>query len=94
MYQGASELQKDFFKLMNKSIFDKTMENPRKRIRVDLVLAMNICQSHQIFNGDFVAIHSIKSQLKLIRPVYVRQAVLDLSKVQMYDFWYNEIKKQ
>ena len=48
--------------------------------------------SHKIFSRDLAAIHSTKSKLKLNRTVYVGQAVLDLSKHLMYDFWYNNIK--
>ena len=79
------------------------MENLRNRIRVDLVsssqedrlhklVADPAYISHKIFSGDLVAIHSSKSKLKLNCPVYVGQAVLDLSKHLMYDFWYNNIK--
>lgn len=32
-------------------------------------------------------------KVKLNKPVYVGQAVLDLSKLHMYDFWYSHIKK-
>jgi hypothetical protein len=100
---ARSDFEKDFFKLMNNSVFGKTMENLRRRIRVDLVrvsegdrirrlVANPAYLSHKIFAGDLVAIHSLKSRLKLNRPVYVGQAVLDLSKHLMYDFWYNHIK--
>ena len=34
---AASNLEKDFFKLMINSVYDKTMENLRKRINVRLV---------------------------------------------------------
>jgi len=95
--KATSEFEKDFFKLMNNSVYGKTMENLRKRIRVDLVRASENDRmrrlvadptylSHKIFNGDLVAIHSTKSKLKLIRPIYVGQSVLENSKLLMYDF--------
>ena len=98
----TSEFEKDF-KFANNAVFGKTMENLRKRIRVDLVSSLQedrLCKlvadlvyiSYKIFSGDLVAIHSTKSKLKLNRPVYVVQAVLDLSKHLMYDFGYNNIK--
>ena len=81
------------------------MENLRKRIRVDLVRASENDRmrrlvadpaylSHRIFDGDLVAIHSTKSKLKLNRPIYIGQPVLDNSKLLMYDFWYNHIKAE
>ena len=100
---AKSDFEKDFFKLANNAVFGKTMENLRKRIRVDLVsssqedrlrilVADPAYISRKIFSGDLVAVHSTKSKLKLNRPVYVGQTVLDLSKHLMYDFWYNNIK--
>jgi len=95
--KATSEFEKDFFKLMNNSVYGKTMENLRKRIRVDLVRASENDRmrrlvadptylSHKIFKGDLVAIHSTKSKLKLIWPIYVGQSVLENSKLLMYDF--------
>ena len=79
--KAASGFEKDLFKLMNNSVFGKTMENLRKRIRVDLVrvsendrmrrlVADPAYLSHRIFDGDLVAIHSTKSKLTLNRPIY------------------------
>ena len=100
---STSEFEKDFFKLMNNSVFGKTMENLRKRIRVDIARSDEVDRmrrlvadpaylSHKIFDGDLVAIHSSKTRLKLNRPIYVGQTVLDSSKHLMYDFWFNQIK--
>jgi hypothetical protein len=103
--KATSDFEKDYFKLMNCSVFGKTMENLRKRIRVDLVRVSETDRmrrlvadpayiSHKIFDGDLVAIHSLKSKLKLNRPGYTGLTVLDGSKRLMYDFWYNKIKAQ
>jgi hypothetical protein len=102
--KASSEFEKDFFKLMNNSVFGKTMENLRKRIRVDVVrgdennrmrrlVADPAYILHKIFSGDLAAVHSVKSTLKLNRPIYVGQAILDISKYRMYDFWYNHLKR-
>jgi len=80
--KAESDFEKDFFKLMNNSVFGKTTENLRKRIRVDLVRASENDRmrrlvvdpaylSHRIFDGDLVAIYSTKSKLKLNRPIYI-----------------------
>ena len=74
-------LEEDFFKLMNNSVIGKTMENLRKRIRVELVRSCEIDRmyrliadpvyiSHKIFDRDLVAIHSTKSKLLPNRPIY------------------------
>ena len=95
--------EKDFFKLMNNSMFGKTMENLRKRVDVRLVTDVNqfikltskpTFVSSKIFNKNLVAVHKIKETLKLNRPVYVGMCILDLSKTLMYYFHYNYIKKE
>jgi hypothetical protein len=99
----SSEFEKDFFRFMNNSVSGKTMENLRKRIRVDLVrgyesdkmhrlVADPACISHRVFGEDLAAIHSVKSKLKLNQPIYIVQTVLDISKYRIYDFWYNHLK--
>ena len=101
--QAKTSFEKDFFKLMNNSIFGKTMENLRKRVDVRLVTDVNqfikltskpTFVSSKIFNKILVAVHKIKETLKLNRPAYVGMCILDLSKTLMYDFHYNYIKKE
>ena len=101
--QAKNAFEKDFFKLMNNSVFGKTMENIRKRVDVRLVtdekklLKMTskpTYVSSKIFNENLVAVHKIKETLTLNRPAYVGMCILDLSKTLMYDFHYNYIKKK
>jgi hypothetical protein len=101
--KATSDFEKDFYKLMNNSVFGKTMENIRKRIDVQLVKTREACQklvnkpnfsSFKIFNSQLAAVHMKRTKLKFDKPIYVGQAVLDLSKILMYDFHYNTIKKK
>ena len=48
----------------------------------------------KIFNEKLVAVHKIKEALTLNRPAYEGMFILDLSKILMYDFHYNYIKKK
>ncbi|XP_078350639.1 uncharacterized protein LOC144635401 [Oculina patagonica] len=100
---SKNAFEKDFFKLMNNSVYGKTMENLRKRVDVRLVTNKNkllklaskpTYVSSKIFNENLVAVHKIKETLTLNRPSYVGMAILDLSKTLMYDFHYNYIKKK
>ena len=100
---AKNSFEKDFFKLMNNSVFGKTMENIRKRVDIRLVtdekklLKMTskpTFVSSKIFNENLVAVHKIKETLTLNRPAYVGMCILDLSKTLMYDFHYNYIKNK
>ena len=99
---AKNDFEKDFFKLMNNSVFGKTMENLRKRVDVRLVTdekkllkltSKPTYVSSKIFNENLVAVHKIKETLTLNRPAYVGMCILDLSKTLMYDFHYNYIKE-
>ena len=77
---AKNAFEKDFFKLMNNSVFGKTMENIRKRVDVRLVtdekkllkmVSKPTYVSSKIFNENLVAVHKIKETLTLNRPAYV-----------------------
>ena len=93
--------EKDFFKLMNNSVFGKTIENIRKRQNIKLVdnrkKAFKLTkqpnfESAVIFDENLIAVHMQKTEVYFNKPVYTGQAVLDLSKTLMFDFHYNYIK--
>ena len=101
--KARNDFEKDFFKLMNNSVFGKTMENIRNRSVIKLVtdkikakkLAAKPNFKHcHIFNEDLVAIHMKKTSLTFDKPVYLGMCILDLSKTLMFDFHYNYIKKK
>ena len=78
---AANSFEKYFFKLMNNSVFGKTMENLRKRISVKLVnnskdyvrcISKPSFISQKIFSKTFVAIHEIKPVFTLSKPIYFR----------------------
>ena len=101
--QAKNSFERDFLKLMNNSLFGKTMENLRKRVDVKLVTdekklmkltSKPIFVTSKIFNEKLVAVHKIKETLALNRPAYVGMCILDLSKTLTYDFLYNYIKKK
>ena len=93
--KAKNEFEKDFFKLMNNSVFGKTMENIRNRVDIKLVndkkkaekLSAKPNFKHcNIFGEDLIAIHMKKISLKFDKPVYLGMCILDLSKTLMYDF--------
>ena len=103
--QAKNDFEKDFYKLMNNSVFGKTMENLRNRVDIRIVrsnerdkirklVASPLYARHVIFTNNLVGIDMHKSRLLLNKPVYTGMTILDKSKILMYDFFYNHLKKQ
>ena len=99
--KAENDFEKDFFKLMNNSVFGKTMENIRKR--VDIQLVTNEKQARKlivkpnfhhrnIFCEKLTAFHMKKTKLLFDKPIYLGLSILDISKIIMYEFHYNYIK--
>ena len=101
---AKSNFEKNFYKLMNNSGFGKTMENLRNRVDIKIVrsnetdkirkwVASPLYSRHVMFSNDLFGIDMCKSRLLLNKPVYTGMTILDNSKILMYDFFYNELKK-
>ena len=99
--KAKNNFEKDFFKLMNNSVFGKTMENIRNRVNVKLVntqerfrklAAKPNYKGRKIFSENLISVHLKKTSLTMNKPVYLGMCILDLSKTIMYDFHYNYIK--
>ncbi|GFT83707.1 uncharacterized protein TNCV_2826231 [Trichonephila clavipes] len=99
--KASNDFEKDFFKLMNNSVFGKTMENIRKRLdirlccdtkKVEKLIAKPNFRGRNIFSENLAAIHMNKTKVKFDKPIYVGMSILDLSKHLMYDFHYNVMK--
>ena len=89
---AKNAFEKDFFKLMNNSVYGKTMENLCKRVDVRLItdekklikwVSKSTYVSSKIFNKNLVAVHKVKEVLTLNRPAYVGMCILELSKTLM-----------
>ena len=99
---AKNDFEKNFFKLMNNSVFGKTMENLRKRVDVKLMVdgdklkkmvASPSFVRAKVFSGGLVAVKKVKEVLLLNKPAYVGMSILDISKTLMYDFHCNDIRK-
>jgi hypothetical protein len=103
---ARNKFEEDFYKLLNNSCFGKTMESVRKRVDIQLVRATEDSEreryrkmvakptfaGRKIFSEELIAVHRMRSCVLLNKPVYIGLAVLDLSKLMMVNYWYNEMK--
>ena len=101
--KAKNNFEKDFFKLMNNSVFGKTMENIRKRVDVKLVndrekseklVAKPNFKHCNIFSENLISLHMKRTELTYNKPVYLGMSILDLGKTLMYEFYYNFIKQK
>ena len=99
--EAKNDFEKYFFKLMNNSVFGKTMENIRNQVDIHLVtieketrklISKPNFQHRTIFSENLVAIHMKKTKIFFNKPTYLGMSILDISKTLMYDFHYNYIK--
>ena len=101
--QAKNTFEKDLFKLMNNSVFGKTMENVRNRVTIELVKDAERAaklvnkpnfEELKIFDEFLIAVKMRTTKVKMNKPVYVGMSILDLSKTLMFSFQYEYVKKK
>ena len=98
---AKNDFEKNCFKLMNNAVFGKTMENIRKhrdmkivttdKKRNKLVSELNYHTMNYI-SEDLSIIEMNKTKVKMNKPIYLGLSILDISKILMYEFWYDYVK--
>ena len=92
---ARNDFEKDLFKLMNNSVFGKTMENIRKHRNIKLVTTdkkrSNLVSEpnyHTInlISEDLSIIEMKKTKVKMNKPIYLGLSILEISKILMYNF--------
>jgi len=87
---------------MINSLYGKTMENVRNHIDMRLIqcddkdkilkyAAKPTYKDHVIISDTLIAMHMHKKETLLNKPIYIGASVLDLSKLHMYNFYYDHI---
>ena len=98
---AKDDFEKDLFKLMNNAVFRKIMENIRKHRDIKLVATdkkrnklVSEPNYHTInyISEDLSIIKMNKTRVKMNKPIYLGLSILDISKLLMYEFWYDYMK--
>ena len=95
---ATNDFEKDFYKLLNNSVFGKTMEKIRKHRNIKLVtnreVYLKLVMKPNFKSGvrvgeNLMGCEMGKIKVVMNKPVYLGQAILDLSKIAMYEFHYD-----
>ncbi|KAF0710215.1 Uncharacterized protein FWK35_00029103, partial [Aphis craccivora] len=100
--RAKNDFKNDFFKLMNNAVFGKTMKSKRKEMKMELVSCerrlqklINKCTFKHCLNYN-ENLNAVTLENKIIRfdkPIYIGFAVLDISKILMYKYNYDVMRK-
>ena len=92
--KAKNEFEKDFFKLMNNSIFGKTMENVKNRMNLHIItddinaetwFSKPVFKNAKLFEGLYL-IETYKTEVLYDKPLYVGVSILDISKLKNDEF--------
>ena len=96
--KATNDFEKDFFKLMNNAVFGKTMENVRKHRDIKLVktdkkrnklVSEPNFHTMKLIDNNLAIIEMRNVKVKMNKPIYLELSILDISKITMYEFWYD-----
>ena len=99
--KAKNDFEKDFFKFMINAVFGKTVKNVRKHTDIKLVKTekkINYLVSEPNYHTtkfsteNLLAIEMQKTEISMNMSVYLGLSVLELSKILMYEFWYDYVK--
>ena len=92
---AKNDFEKDLFKLMNNSVFGKTMENIRKHRDIKLVTTEKKrsklasepnYHTINLISEDLSIIEVKKTKVKMNKPIYLGLSILNISRILMYEF--------
>ena len=98
--QALNDFEKDFYKLLNNAFYGKTMENVRNRLKIKFIKKVDHReiikqQSKLTFNGIHKSYENCESytfkqnEVLMDKPIYLGFTVLELSKLLMYETYYD-----
>ena len=99
--EARSEFESDLAKLQANATFGKTMEQIRNRVNIRLIadsdkvvkaVSKPSFRESEIVNSELVMVRSAKSKIKMTKPISVGFAILELSKLIMYEHFYDHLK--
>ena len=99
--QAKNDFEKEFLKLLNNSVFGKTMENVRKQRDIKLVttdkrrnqlVSKPNYRTTKWFSENLLATEMKRTKVKMNKPVYLGLSILQTNKKLMYEFWYDYMK--
>jgi len=100
---ARSDFEADLAKLQANATFRKTMENVRNRVNVRLIadpdkltkaISTPSFRQSEIINQDLVMVKAAHVKIMLNKPIAVVLAILELSKLITYQFYYDIMKRK
>ena len=99
--EAKNDFEKDFFKLMNNSVFGKTMENVRNHRDIKIVTTNRqrnrLASEPNYHTTKYISKNLLIMEMKTIevkmnKPIYLGMSISDISNTLMHEFWYDYFK--